>query len=260
MKIDAKVIKDFIRGSTINNNITEYRLSFKEDGLYFWEMEISNVMGCKSFLSKKIFSQYDIKEDIAIGSGTLLSKILGRFEAELEAKIKDNRLFFSGIGRKGTYTLSSLDRVPEAGKCDMEKMSFIQSITLPTSVLKNALEDAKKMDETGKETCLIFETKKGELTITTEGDDGLVEIFKHKSITKPIKSKFGSPLKDVIAILPDEECIISLGTDYMIKILIKREFDTYIYLVAPRVGTSDNVSEEKEEDKSEVDEGKEDEE
>ena len=79
MKIDAKILKEWLKKATIDSYICEGRLDFAEDGISWIESDKANQSMSKCKLKKEAFVSYEKIGEVGVSDFELLMKMLQRF-------------------------------------------------------------------------------------------------------------------------------------------------------------------------------------
>jgi len=230
MIIESKLFENWLKKASVNGKIDEIRLNFSEEGVSMIESDKGSFYLTKCLLKKKAFKNYESIGEIAVNNISRLINFLKRFSEEIEISKNNSILTIKGKTKKAEYILANLESMPD--KKNFPKYDdWKVNIKLESSVLKDILEDANTI---GKNTEIFFKTKEKGLLISCGKDDKFQQEIKNANIEeKDVKTFFGDPLKEVIAVL-DDEINFQMGKASPIKIIEKNDLEEFIFFVAPK--------------------------
>ncbi|MBI2137976.1 proliferating cell nuclear antigen (pcna) [Candidatus Woesearchaeota archaeon] len=228
--------------SIISDLVNEARFKITKDAVELVAMDPANVAMVIFKLLSSCFTEYDVKEDavIAINLGNL-KQVLRRASPSdmLSLELESNKLKVQLRGATTrTFNLPTIELEEREQK--IPELKFPVSITLPSSILTNAIEDADIVAES-----VSFEAEKGKFTIRASGDlsEVKVEIAEGDTVLiqaaeEKTKSKYSIEyLKKMIggSKLSDNASVY-FNKDYPLKVEFK-ELDRLLlsFILAPRV-------------------------
>jgi len=234
-KISSQEFSSFLNRATIGGKINKYILQFQDDGIKFAESDEPKFMFSVSKLDRTAFKEFENIGNIVIGNGELFNRMLSRFVGDINLEKVDNKIKMIGLfdNKECFFTLSDEESLDRVNEIKLDKLQHELEIDLSSEKLKEAVKNSESID---KDLDLLFETKKGELIISSGKDDAFKEIYNDKKIEKELKVNFGQPLKNVIGVLR-ENITIKLKNDYPIMIKNKTKNSEFIYVVGQKEET-----------------------
>lgn len=238
---EPSYLKDSI--TIISDLVNEARFKVTKEGLELVAMDPANVAMVIFKLLSSAFTEYNIKGDTELAINlSNLKQILKRAKSNdiVSLELENNKLkiqFKSNTIR--TFNLPIIELEEKEQK--VPDLKFPVNITLPCSVLSEAVEDASIVAES-----LAFEAENKKFQITAEGDLSQVKIeIKEDDATKvkvdsssKIRAKYSIEyLKKMIGATKLSENVgIYFNKDYPLKLDFK-EIDKLMltFILAPRV-------------------------
>jgi proliferating cell nuclear antigen len=238
---EPSYIKDSI--TIISELVNEARFKITKDAVELVAMDPANVAMVIFKLLSSAFTEYDLKEDveIAINLGNL-KQILRRAKSNdmVSLELQDNKLKIQlKSNTTRTFNLPIIELEEKEQK--VPDLKFPVNITMPCSVLDEAVEDATIVAES-----LALEAEPKKFNVTAEGDlsQVKVEIKEDDNVkidvegSSKIRAKYSIEyLKKMVgASKLSENVIIKFNKDYPLK-LEYTEVDklTLSFVLAPRV-------------------------
>ena len=237
MKVESKKIQNFLRASTINDNVEGCILHFTNEGLKVNVRSTDNISVAVGLMNKECFQNYEIV-DYPIKSVSKFSKLLDLFNGIIELKKQDNLLVLTGNvdekhSRKVSYVLASEEFIENefAGKLPSE---FDQGFDLQKNIFIALLKSVTAV----KASRVIFEVKNNILNLTV-GDDNFDSITESINVEyKDAKTKLGSTFEKIVPIVTDKTNI-AFNDNYPVQFLLKCEDYMVRIIVAPLVDDED---------------------
>lgn len=238
---EPSYIKDSI--TIISDLVNEARFKITKDAMELIAMDPANVAMVIFKLFSSAFTEYDIKEDIEIAINlNNLKQVLKRAKANdmVSLELEENKLKIQLKGNTTrTFNLPIIELEEKEQK--IPDLKFPVNITLPCSVLDEAVEDATIVAES-----LTLEAEPKKLNIMAEGDLSQVkiEIKEEENIkikvdsTSKIRSKYSIEyLKKMVAASKlSENVVIRFNKDYPLKLdYIQVDKLMLSFILAPRV-------------------------
>ena len=94
MKINAELLKSFIKMSTANGTLTDCKLRFEDDSIILANKDITSTGAIKSKLYKANFSDYQPNIIITIRDTNRLINVLQNMSGEVTIKVEENAVLF----------------------------------------------------------------------------------------------------------------------------------------------------------------------
>ncbi len=236
---DVSYLRDSI--GVISELVSEGRFSITKNGVELVAMDPANVAMIIFKLLPSCFSEYNVDDPQVVGLNlSNLKQVLRRagLGDSLSLEIFDGKIHITLDGAsKRTFSLPII--AVDEREQKIPSLSFPSSITLPSSVLTNAIEDAGIVAES-----VLFTVEPGFFTLSAEGDlskasiqtregDGTVILSDSKTRAKYAieylkKMVQGSKISDSVT--------IRIDTNYPLK-LEYRSIDkvSLEFILAPRV-------------------------
>ncbi len=226
----------------ISDLVNEARFKINKNAMELVAMDPANVAMIIFKLLSSCFTEYNIKEEtqITINLGNL-KQILRRVSSNdiLSLELtKDNRLSIHLKGKTTrTFNLPIIELEDKEQK--IPELKFPLLVTLPSSLLTSAIEDADIVAES-----VTFEAEKGKFTIYASGDLSQAKIeMEEDSNTKidtseKVKAKYSIEyLKKMIGASKLSETVeIRFNKDYPLKLDFKSVDKLSLsFILAPRV-------------------------
>lgn len=228
--------------SIISELVNEARFKVTKDAVELIAMDPANVAMVIFKLLSSCFTEYDVKEDavIAINLGNL-KQVLRRASPSdmLSLELDGSKLKVQLRGNTTrTFNLPTIELEEREQK--IPELKFPVSISLPSNVLTNAIEDADIVAES-----VSFEAEQGKFTMKASGDlsEVKVEIAASEDIginvpEEKVKSKYSIEyLKKMIGGAKiSGRASVQFSKDYPLKLEFK-ELDKVMlsFILAPRV-------------------------
>jgi proliferating cell nuclear antigen len=238
---EPSYIKDSI--TIISDLVTEARFKITKDAMELVAMDPANVAMVIFKLLSSSFTEYSLKEDVEIAINlNNLKQILRRAKANdmVSLELAENKLKIQlKSNTTRTFNLPIIELEEKEQK--VPDLKFPVKITLPCSVLDEAVEDANIVAES-----LMFEAESKKFNILAEGDlsQAKIEIKEDDSIkigvegSSKVKAKYSIEyLKKMVgASKLSENVEVRFNKDYPLRLDYK-EVDKLMlsFILAPRV-------------------------
>ena len=233
MKIEAKLLKRFIKKACLINEILTINMDFNEDGLKTSIMDGGNVALTITTLDKDKFEDYNPIGRIYIKSSTALQNYLNTFKGIVTLdKIDEYTLKISDMTREGYVILGSDKIVENIWEKDPPEIETKSIFTVNKDVLTQSLADSVLSG-----TPVITFRKEKDMFSLEVGDKGTSDYFITKIQVEDEAiafTKLGYKVASLIKVL-DNDVEISLGDN--VPVIFKEESDgiNFYCMIAPRV-------------------------
>ena len=238
---EPSYIKDSI--AIISDLVTEARFKITKDAMELVAMDPANVAMVVFKLLSSSFTEYSLKEDVEIAINlNNLKQILRRAKANdmVTLELADNKLRIQlKSNTTRTFDLPIIELEEKEQK--VPDLKFPVKITLPCSILDEAVEDANIVAES-----LMFEAESKKFNILAEGDlsQAKIEIKEDDSIkiavegSSKVRAKYSIEyLKKMVGASKLAENVdVQFNKDYPLRLDYK-EVDKLLlsFILAPRV-------------------------
>ncbi len=236
---ETKLIKEPI--TIISDLVTEARFRITKDSIELIAMDPANVAMVVFRLLSSAFVEYNVKEETIISINlNNFKQVLRRIKAadNLTLEVTDNKLkltLTSNAVRTFFLPLIELDEKEQK----IPDLKFKTTITLPSSVLNEAIEDVEIVAES-----VLFAVEDKKFTVSASGDlsKAMVEIKSAEGIVikteEKVKAKYSIEyLKKMMqGSKISGQVTVSFNKDYPLKLEYK-ELDKIqmMFILAPRI-------------------------
>jgi len=233
MKIDAKILKEYIKKVTMNNDMMTFNLNFTENGVTSSLKGIENVTMTIGKLNKEAFETYETIGEIFIRNSVLMTTMLDSFKDIIEIeKVEDYALKISENKREVFIMLG------EEQTCDniirKEKPELDSKINLNlfkkdlTPVIKDmATLKINKIDLHNENKFLTF-------SVGSKNDSEHTNNIVQTDIDEKVKVSVGKSIKSFYDSLTDG-FVLKIGNDIPLLFIETTPLMTIETYIAPMV-------------------------
>jgi len=149
MRIEAKILQDYIQKVSLNSTIMTLNLNFSETGLTTSVSGPSNIVMVIGELKKEAFKEYESFGEIFIKNSKLFLDIIKTFNDTIDInKINDYTLKLA-TDKRETYTLLADEKICEnIYRKDKPKIDTTVSIGLTKAFMTKTIKDMKLLGTT----------------------------------------------------------------------------------------------------------------
>ena len=231
MKIDNKILKQFLKQINIDNSLNEVALNFEKEGLSVCQMTPDNVALVNAKLSSSAFTEYSKFDKLAFDNLNLFIKFLDLFGDEnIDIKKEKNYLHIANESKDGDFILTSEDYIKEETK--IPKIDYKNILKIDSSILKEVIKSSELLSSDFG--VISFEIKDKSLIIETGETHKIRKTLKLTEKTEDCKVKVGNYINKCSKLLQDE-VIIKLSKDMPITIEQKSDNSKVTYIIASRI-------------------------
>jgi len=230
MNIKTKVFNTFLKKVKMDGTqiVDEAIFDFNDGGLKISAMTGGNTTRIDAMLMSSAFGQYEAIGKVGVQGIAQITKILDTFKDEVDISIEGNVLRLKEGGRKVEVELIDLQFLTEVGA--LKELQFDETIKIKSVDLNKFISDVN----INKDFELIFDTKPKQLILSNTGKYKFTQILPVEEAQGGVTAKFGAPFIDVVKALTDN-ILLSMKTDFPIKILEKTDVSTIVIITAPRI-------------------------
>ena len=231
MKIDNKILKQFLKQVNLDNSLNEVVLNFEKEGLSVCQMTPDSVALVNAKLSSSAFTEYDKFDKLAFDNLNLFIKFLDLFGDEnIDIKMEKNYLYITNENENGNFILTSEDYIKK--ETEMPKIEYKNTLKIDSSILKEITKSSDLLSSDFNE--ISFEIKDKNLIIETGETHKIRKTIKLTEKTEDCKVKFGNYINKCSKLLQDE-VVIKLNKDMPITIEQKSDNSRVTYIIAPKI-------------------------
>ena len=227
MKIEAKILADFIKKVTLSGKIPSMILKFSKEGLSSKVMDTSTIVLTEGLLLPKYIKDLEVINIPVKNTGILLNFLRG-FEGEVELKINLNKFSLFNSKKQVDLIMPAEEFIENDLKIEL-KAVFDEGMNIKTEILRNVSESMNVL----KSSSMHLKVENKTLNVST-GEEGFDSISEKVpvSFNKDAKAEYGVLTKDVVSVL-DDNINISFKKDYPIQIKESLEKMHMRYIIAP---------------------------
>lgn len=230
MKIESKLLIDFVDEISMDGLLNECVIDFEENGVSVIALTTDNIAGIISKMSKNVFSSYESIGSIAIDNILLFRKFLERFSDGLVTITKEeNLLRFKTENKEGEFILASTDFIKKPSK--VPTFDYKTIIKIDSRIIKDAYKTAEIFED--HVNVIKISIKDNELTVSSGETSNIKERLKLDKNYNNTTVKVGEHLGKCIKFL-DDEITLKLDSGFPVTIEKKSENKRLTYVVAPR--------------------------
>lgn len=237
MKIDKKVLYDFLKKIHINGGILEAVFDFTDSGLKISGKNQTNVTRVDGVLNSSAFVEYNGLGKIGVQEINNVIKIVNNFEKEITIKVEGNLLCLKEGSKKVEIELLELQFIEECN--ELPNLEFNETIKLKANDINNFIKDAA----VNREFTLTFSTSEKSTTLMNDGKFKFTKVYDTPEAKGGVVIKLGSYFIDAVLGLTDE-LLMSIKSNYPIKMLEQTEKSTVVIVTAPLIYNNDKATSE----------------
>ena len=242
MKIDAKILEDFVAKTTLNGTIPSCIMRTTENGGTIY-VRNGVAIACFGTLNKIAFKETSELE-LPIKSTDTLLKILKCFDGTILLKVDNNILKIYDEKREFDIVLAGKDYIDNEINTDMlSKFNYEKSTMISSEIFKRALTNNSIL----KEDSMQVKVEQNVLRVIS-GKSGFDKAEERLNIEYPNCSiELGPVSSDVFNVL-DGDVQLEMKTNYPVKFVNTKKEMEITYFIAP----IENVEEEKKESTGDI--------
>jgi len=230
-KIDATLLRDFIKKASLNGSIMSINMNFEEDGLHSSVRDFTYVALTNVFIKRESFAEYQAIGEIFIKNTLDFMKYLKSFPGNVNIVIDDTyNMTLSNDDREINVLLGSDIICDNVNRNGSPLITFEAEFDVKKTFLKKAIEDMSTI-------------KIKSVTITKNADEVKLEVgvfgesdyFINKDETEHTAEasvKIGSHIIDLFNSL-DNNCRMSVITDGPLMVVEDNEAMDFSCFIAP---------------------------
>lgn len=229
IKIDSKVLRDFVIKTTANCSLHELLLRTDADGFKTIQRSVDNTTIIIGSLDKKMIANYDAGiGNIGINNTTMFKGILDLFMGIITLDKQGNVLRISGENKSADFNLAEESFMDTALKEELKNISFDQNFKLDSAIFNNVI----KHSNTLKSERVTIQVKDKKFSITC-GEENNNKISEEINVDYPdCKSVYSLVCYPIMQLLTGQ-IDVYLKTDYPIQLIEKTEGMIIKNIIAP---------------------------
>ena len=229
MKVQNKVLVDYLNEINLNNTVNEVVLNFEEEGVTTIAMSPDNVLFVKNKILKDAFIQYQVIGKITFDELSTFIKFLQLFGDSLEIKKSSNSLLISDDNNKtGEFILVNEEYINKEQK--EPNVVYDIEFDIDIDIFKDINKCADLVSDNFK--LIKLEIKNKNLTVTTGDIHTIVKKIPINKEVKNCKVVVGNMLGKITEILQGT-ITMKLKNEYPITINKKTDKGNLVYIIAP---------------------------
>lgn len=233
MKIENKVLKNYVEQIRLSDRVNECVFSFDDMGMSVRVKSPDQIVFVENKLVKTAFASYDNFGDLAIENLKNFKKFLDRFGDDLiEITKEENKLVVDSNNRKGEFILASTEFIK--GETKSPNLQYENVLKINANVLKEATLSADALNEKLVRIEIKDVNKETFLVVTTGSTNKITDTVKLKEKYSACNATFGDALSDCMKFMNDE-ITVKLATDMPITLEQKTDTSKFMYVIAPYV-------------------------
>jgi len=232
MRIDAFILKNFVKKASLCGASRAINLNFKEEGLHSSVRETGNVAMADVFMSKDVFTDYKALGEIFIKDSVAFINYLGTFGSYVDITMEGEYIMvLEDESRVGSVLLGAEIVCDNVHRTGIPELDGQVSMMLTKNDLERTFGDIKmlkvnKVTVTREEEKLIFEV----------GTRGETDYFQNVLTAPAVKEKHSVSVGDMFKALyetMDESIELKIATDKPLIAVEKGKYMTYTCTIAP---------------------------
>jgi len=230
LKIKQKVLKEFLRKAMMSGKqgISDAIFRFESDGLKINANSTPKQARVMAWLKKDAFKEYEEIDNIGLNDLQNVVKVVDRFGEIVSLKKEGNLLTISGDKKKVDIELVAENFLEtDTGQPNLE---FKEIFNISGKQISDVFSDVKM----NADSVLTIETTPKKVKFKNTGKYKFVTEIEAPSCKGEAKSSFGEALLESVSAL-DGNLEISMGDNYPIKIMEKKDESVITIIVAPFV-------------------------
>ena len=230
MKIEAKLLKDFVVKATADCTINELVIRTVPEGIKSMMRTPDNTTAIMARLTKNRINTFNPEFGvIAINNTTMFKNILGTFNGIISLDKQENVLRINGEGKYADVLLADESFIDVELKKELTNITFDNNFKLPAKIFNNAVTNSTLL----KTEKITLEVKDKKFSIMS-GEKNSNRITEEENVDFPnTKTVLSAVTFPVFRLLEGEVEVFMKDENYALQLINKTEDLTVKTIIAP---------------------------
>lgn len=199
MKIDIKIIREYLNKVSLNTTIPTINFNFTEDGVKTRVRSMGNAAITEGLLKKEAFEEYEAIGELYIKNSKLLIDSLKSFEGSVTLEIKNDNIFKISTDKREIYNMLAEKSICENIIEECPVVASTVDFAIDKKILTQSVADMNML----KVNNVTF-IKKDDLTYIQIGEDNEYDVVKNHidcSVEGDVRVGVGASFEEVVSAL-----------------------------------------------------------